>query len=215
MSYVAPNGGRGSRMAYSQSRWYTFFRGMFRLIFRVLYRWKIEGHDDHVPREGSAVICSNHLSLLDPPLIGSSIKRHVHFMAKEELFRIPVLSYFLPKIHAFPVKRGQSDMKAIKTAIQVLRSGELFGIFPEGTRAKEGADSEAEEGAVFIALKAKAPIVPVAIVGPYRFFRPIRVVFGEPIDTTVYAGKKIDKAIITEVTKVMMDRIQKLVEQNR
>jgi 1-acyl-sn-glycerol-3-phosphate acyltransferase len=202
-------------MAYSQSKWYTFLWRLFRLIFRICYRWRIEGLDGHVPRKGAAVMCSNHLSLLDPPLIGSALTRPIHFMAKEELFRVPVLSYLLPKIHAFPVKRGQSDMKAIKTAIQVLRSGELLGIFPEGTRTKEGAEGEAQEGAVFIALKAKTPIIPIAIVGPYRLFRPIRVVFGEPIDTTVYTNQKIDKAIIAEVTKVMMERIQKLVEQHR
>ncbi|MXQ52235.1 lysophospholipid acyltransferase family protein [Shimazuella alba] len=194
--------------------WYLFFRGCFRLLFASIFRWKIEGHE-HVPKEGSAVICSNHISLLDPPLVGSACKREIHFMAKEELFHFPVLSYFLPKILAFPVKRGTSDMKAIKTAIKILRNNELFGIFPEGTRKKADEPEEAEEGAVFIALKAKAPIIPVALIGPYRIFRPVRVVFGEPIDTTPYTAGKINKEVITEVTQIMMDRIQDLVNQHR
>jgi 1-acyl-sn-glycerol-3-phosphate acyltransferase len=196
------------------SGWYVFFRGCFRLLFAFIYRWKIEGHE-HVPTESAAVICSNHMSLLDPPLVGSACKRVVHFMAKDELFKIPVLSYFLPRIHAFPVKRGKSDMKAIKTAITILRNNELFGIFPEGTRQREDVAEEAEEGAVFIALKAKAPIIPVALIGPYRMFRSVRVVFGEPIDTTPYTSGKINKEVIAEVTKIMMERIQTLANKYR
>jgi 1-acyl-sn-glycerol-3-phosphate acyltransferase len=196
------------------SRWYVFFRQCFRILFKSIFRWKVVGLEN-VPIEGPAVICSNHISLLDPPLVGSSSKRPIYFMAKEELFHIPVLSYFLPKILAFPVKRGQSDMKAVKTAIKILRNNELFGIFPEGTRKKAGVSEEAEEGAVFIALKAKAPIIPVALIGPYRLFRPVRVVFGEPIDTTPYTTGKISKELVSEVTKLMMDKINILIEQNR
>lgn len=196
------------------SGWYVFFRKCFRILFQTIYRLKVEGLEN-VPKQGSAVICSNHISLLDPPLVGSASKRPIHFMAKEELFHIPVLSYFLPKILAFPVKRGQSDMKAVKTAIKILRNNELFGIFPEGTRKKEDVSEEAEEGAVFIALKAKAPIIPVALIGPYRFFRPVRVVFGEPIDTTPYTTGKISKEIVSEVTGIMMDKIHDLIQQNR
>jgi 1-acyl-sn-glycerol-3-phosphate acyltransferase len=135
-------------------------------------------------------------------------------MAKEELFHIPVLSYLLPKILAFPVKRGQSDMKAVKTAIKILKNDELFGIFPEGTRKKGNESEDAEEGAVFIALKAKSPIIPVALIGPYRIFRPVRVVFGEPIDTTPYTTGKINKEVVSEVTRIMMDRIQTIVQQH-
>ncbi|MCH5584316.1 1-acyl-sn-glycerol-3-phosphate acyltransferase [Shimazuella sp. AN120528] len=200
----------------SESRgWYVFFRKCFRILFVTIFRWKVVGLE-HVPTEGPAVICSNHISLLDPPLVGSASKRPIHFMAKEELFHIPVLSYFLPKILAFPVKRGQSDMKAVKTAIKILKSNELFGIFPEGTRKKSnGSEQEAEEGAVFIALKAKAPIIPVALIGPYRLFRSVRVIFGEPIDTTPYSTGKISKEVVSEVTRIMMDNIQTIIQQNR
>jgi 1-acyl-sn-glycerol-3-phosphate acyltransferase len=199
----------------SESRgWYVFFRNCFRILFQTIFRWKVVGREN-VPTEGPAVICSNHISLLDPPLVGSASKRPIHFMAKEELFHIPVLSYFLPKILAFPVKRGQSDMKAVKTAIKILKNNELFGIFPEGTRKKADTSEEAEEGAVFIALKAKAPIIPVALIGPYRLFRPVRVIFGEPIDTTPYTSGKISKEVVSEVTRIMMDKIQFLIQQNR
>lgn len=179
-----------------------------------MYRWKVEGRE-HVPSDGSAVICSNHISLWDPPLVGSSLSRFVHFMAKEELFHIPILSFVLPKILAFPVKRGQGDMKAIKISIQILRDQELLGIFPEGTRKKVGEPEEAHQGAAMIALKAKAPIVPVAIIGPYRLFRPLKVVFGEPIDTKPYAKGKVDKEVIEKVTSIMMEKIQLLMEQHR
>lgn len=198
-----------------RSGWYVFFRKCFRILFQTIFRWKVVGLEN-VPKQGPAVICSNHISLLDPPLVGSASKRPIHFMAKEELFHIPVLSYFLPKILAFPVKRGKSDMKAVKTAIKILKNNELFGIFPEGTRKKAGvSEEEAEEGAVFIALKAKVPIIPVALIGPYRFFRPVRVVFGEPIDTTPYTTSKISKEIVSEVTRIMMDKIHVLIQQNR
>jgi 1-acyl-sn-glycerol-3-phosphate acyltransferase len=194
--------------------WYIFLRGCFRLLFASVYRWKIEGHE-HVPTEGSAVICSNHISLWDPLLVGSAVKRDVRFMAKEELFHIPVISFFLKRILAFPVKRGQSDIRAIKTAIQVLRNQEILGIFPEGTRQKAGEPEEAQQGAAMIALKAKAPIIPVAVIGPYRIFQPIRVVFGSPIETAPYATGKVDKKVIGQVTQVMMKEIQLLIDLHR
>ncbi len=195
-------------------KWYIFLRGCFRLLFTLLYRWKVAGREN-VPTTGAAVLCSNHIGLMDPPLVGSSVDRHVHFMAKEELFRLPVLSFVLPKILAFPVKRGQSDMKSIKTAISILRDQEVFGIFPEGTRKKTTEPEEAHLGAAMIALKAKSPIIPVAVIGPYRLFRPLKVIFGKPIDITPYTTGKVNKEVIEQVTQIMMNEIQALIEQHR
>ncbi|OYD09737.1 lysophospholipid acyltransferase family protein [Paludifilum halophilum] len=186
--------------------WYRSFRALFRAFFAVLYRWKVDGLE-HIPKEGPVVICSNHINNLDPPLVGSALQRPIRFMAKEELFKIPVLSFLLPRFGAFPVKRGASDKRALKKSLQLLGKGEVLGVFPEGTRSKTGELGEAHTGAAFIALKGNATVIPAAIIGPYRLFRRVRIVFGPPLDLSDYRGNRFTSQAIREVTERMMDRI--------
>jgi 1-acyl-sn-glycerol-3-phosphate acyltransferase len=193
---------------------YVSIRQLFRIIFATFYRWKVIGHH-HIPKEGPVVICANHINNLDPPLVGCAISRKVHFMAKEELFRVPVLGPIVRILGAFPVKRGAGDRQALKTSIQILKENKVLGIFPEGTRSKTGELGKAHPGAALIALKTNSPIVPAAIIGPYRLFRPIRIVFGKPIDLTPFKDGKIGTETAHALTERMMDQIKQLIEQHQ
>jgi 1-acyl-sn-glycerol-3-phosphate acyltransferase len=190
---------------------YATFRSLFRLFFKFVYRWQIEGQEN-VPSNGAVVICSNHLSLLDPPLLGASMTRKVFFMAKEELFHIPVISFLIRRFGAFPVKRGAGDRSALRMALEVLQRGDVLGIFPEGTRSKTGRLGKPQPGVALFALRGNAVVVPVAILGPYRFFRPIRIVYGKPMDLSAYREAKITSALLDEVSEKIMNEIRSLME---
>ena len=143
---------------------------LFRTLFFLIFRWRVEGVEN-IPQTGGVLLVANHASYLDPPLLGSAASRPVHFMAKAELFKFPVLSWALPRVKAFPVRRGAADRTAIRTAIELLRQGEVVGIFPEGTRTPTGELLPPQRGAGLIALRAGVPVVPVALVGTFRPFQ--------------------------------------------
>ncbi|MGA9173399.1 MAG: lysophospholipid acyltransferase family protein [Thermoactinomyces sp.] len=193
---------------------YASLRIAVRGFFSFFYRWKVEGVH-HIPEEGPVVICANHISNLDPPLLGAAVQRKVHFMAKQELFRIPLFSLLIRALGAFPVKRGSGDLHALKQALQILRENKMLGIFPEGTRSRDGKLGRAHTGAALIALKAGAPVVPTAIIGPYRLFRPVQIVFGQPIDVTPLTKGKIGTKEAAALTDLIMNEIQRLIDQHR
>ena len=194
--------------------WYRFFRAMFRLFYRMFFTPKIIGLN-HIPDDGGVILCCNHINNLDPPLLGSPLERQVFFMAKEELFRIPVVSFLLTRFGAFPVKRGSTDRSALKKSLQVLNDGYVLGIFPEGTRSKTGKLGKPYPGTALFALKSKATVIPVAIVGPWRWFKPIKIVYGEPINLTSFREKKVTSELTMEVSELIMQEIQNLIDQHR
>ncbi|WP_400163808.1 lysophospholipid acyltransferase family protein [Brevibacillus sp. TJ4] len=193
---------------------YRLFRSFFRAIFSFAYRWQVIGRE-HIPKEGPVILCANHISLWDPPLLGSGIERQVCFMAKEELFRIPVLSWFITQFGAFPVKRGAGDRAAIRSTLHILEQGKVLGIFPEGSRSKTGQIRQGQGGAAMFALKSQAEVVPVAIIGPYRLFRPITIIYGKPIDLSAYREAKTNSETVKSVTELIMAEIRSLHEQHR
>jgi len=130
-------------------------------------------------------------------------------MAKEELFRVPVLKSILPNVKAFPVKRGMSDRGALRTGLALLKEGEVLGLFPEGTRSKTGEIGKGLAGAGFFALRSDAKIIPCAIIGPYKLFGKLRVVYGKPIDFTELKKEKIS---VEAATEIIMNEIKKLTE---
>lgn len=135
-------------------------RGMLYSVFRM----EVTGRE-HEPASGAYLAVSNHWSAFDPPVLGAALRRKVHFMAKHELFRIPLLRSWMYCIGTFPVRRGEPDRQAVRTALQVLERGGVVGMFPEGTRNPRGYLLPAEPGAAFLALKARVPILPVGILG--------------------------------------------------
>jgi 1-acyl-sn-glycerol-3-phosphate acyltransferase len=191
---------------------YLFARWVCRCFFTLVYRWKVDGAH-HIPADGPVIVCCNHIGNLDPPLVGSALQRKVHFMAKEELFRVPLLGQLIQALGAFPVKRGASDKRAIKQALTLLEQNRVLVIFPEGTRSKTGELGEGRPGAAFLALKSNATVVPAAIIGPYRLFRPIRVRFGPPVDLTPWLETKVSTETTKEATKRIMQEIRRLIEE--
>lgn len=133
-------------------------------VLRSLFRMEVTGRE-HEPPEGAFLAVSNHWSAFDPPVLGAALRRKVHFMAKQELFEIPLLRSWMRCIGTFPVRRGEPDRQAIRRALQVLQRGGVVGMFPEGTRNPRGYLLPAEPGAAFLALKAQVPILPVGILG--------------------------------------------------
>lgn len=190
---------------------YTIVKTIFKLMFAVGLRLKVEG-TENIPKEGPLVIACNHLSLLDPPVLGTAATRKVHFMAKEELF-VPVLGAIYKILGAFPVRRGGADRAAIKHGIEILESGQVLAIFPEGTRSKTGKLGKAQPGALMMASKAKATIVPACIIGTDykrhgRIWPKVTVRFGKPIPFPQDAV--VSKELLLQLTDNMMQHIAAL-----
>jgi len=180
-----------------------------------LFRLRAFG-TENLPDDTGFVLAANHTSNVDPWPLGMPIwpKRYLRFMAKSELFN-PVLAPFLRAGGAFKVRRGQGDVEAMRTAVDLVRAGEFVVIFPEGTRRAKGLRkrrvARAHTGAARIALTAEAPLVPAAIAGTDRLTRlgPLRVAFGEPLDLSDL--EQLDhKRAATEATERLMARIDEL-----
>jgi len=148
---------------------------------------KVEGLAN-VPPEGPLIIACNHISIWDPIMVGCALPRQVYFMAKDSLFAYPVFGEILRLLGAFPVKRGQGDIGAIKRSLAILKEGKVLGIFPEGTRSKTGDIQEAMAGIVLIMEKSKAPVLPVKVYGSSNLLQQKRgemgIIIGKPIDAS-------------------------------
>jgi 1-acyl-sn-glycerol-3-phosphate acyltransferase len=171
----------------------------------VLYRLKAEGLD-HIPKHGPVIICCNHISNLDPPILGTPLDRRVHYMAKAELFSIPLFSTLIRSLGAFPVKRGGVSKESIKLAIQMLKDGKMLGVFPQGSR--HNTSGMGKKGAAMLALKANAVVVPAAIIGNYRLFRKVKIRFGHPVDLSEFAAGGSDE--LEAATEKIMAAISQL-----
>lgn len=185
------------------------------VFFSLFYRVQIIGKEN-VPTKGAAVLCSNHIGEMDMFFIGYRLKRLVRYMAKEELFKIPLLSPFIKWLGAFPVRRGRADVEAVKTALNLLENGHIVGIFPEGTRMKkkEGKAVRVKPGVAMLAQKTGAPILPVAVHGKYRPFSKIKIVFGKPFTLDLERDKKYTNNELVEISQDIMKKIYALLEEN-
>ncbi len=188
---------------------YPFARSVVAGLLKPTFKIRVEGLE-HFPKEGGVLLCTNHISNFDPPVVGVTAPRKVLFMAKAELFKVPVLKQLLTNFGTFPVKRGGGDREAIRAGLKVLKEGHVLGLFPEGTRSKDGKLGKGQAGAGFFALRSTAAVVPCAIIGPYKSFRTLRVVYGKPINMDEYREKKINAE---EMTSIIMDEINKLLQK--
>ena len=181
------------------------------VLLYPLYRVKVIGKENF-PKQGGVLLCTNHIDNLDPPVVGITCPRPVHFMAKEELFEAPILKTVLPKVNAFPIKRGMSDRQALRKALSILKEGKVVGLFPEGTRSKDGVLQKGLAGAGFFALRGEGVVMPCAIIAPYKPFKKLKVVYGKPIDMTRYREERVSAE---EVTAVIMAEIQELIDTHK
>jgi 1-acyl-sn-glycerol-3-phosphate acyltransferase len=197
------------------SRTYRLIGILSKPLLYGLFRLRAEGLE-HIP-EGGFVLAANHTSNLDPWALGLPLypKRQLRFMAKSELFN-PILGPILNAGGAFPVRRGEGDLEAIRTAVELVRAGEVVVMFPEGTRRRKGLRKKfkprAHTGAARIAIWAKAPLIPAAIIGTDRLRRlgPWLVRYGAPIPVDDLHDQEP-----AEGAKVATERLMAAIEELR
>ncbi|WP_100407191.1 lysophospholipid acyltransferase family protein [Bacillus solitudinis] len=189
---------------------YQVGQGLSRMYLSTMFKVEVIGKEN-IPTEGGVLLCCNHISNLDPPLLGAYIKRNIHYMAKQELFEKPILKTILPKVGAFPVRRGMSDKQALRNGMNILKEGGMIGLFPEGTRSKNGTLGKGLAGAGFFALRSEAQVLPCAIIGPYKRGETLKLVYGKPIDFQLIREKKLSA---DEATQIIMNEIQTLIDSH-
>lgn len=205
---------------------YYYFYRLVALIIRIIFYLNggldVKGRE-HVPSEGGAIIAPNHISYLDPPIIGAVLPRNVTFMARRGLFKVPVLKWLICRA-AFPVDRDKPRPSSIKEAVRRLKNRELLVMFPEGRRNETGELGEAKRGISMIAGLSRAPIVPALIIGTEKALpvgarwlkrAKITVVFGKPIHYTFTKAKKDHpgNGLQSDPGNTIMSAIRKLKEE--
>jgi 1-acyl-sn-glycerol-3-phosphate acyltransferase len=214
---------------------YAILKPIARALMRFLFRLEVVS-PTLVPATGPVLIVSNHVSMLDPPLVGAAAPRPLYFMAKEELFRIPLFGRLIRALNARPVRRDGSDTRALKASLSLLEEGRALLVFPEGTRGEEGQPPrDFKAGVGMLAVMSGAPVVPVYVSGSGRALprgrvlprlARVRVTFGAPlIFKTVgkMAGKRVGKTAgddgrkeaYREAAQEMMRAIAQLREQQQ
>ena len=190
-----------------------------KLFVLPIYKFVFRGHligIENIPQKNSFIMVSNHGSLLDPPLLGHALRRNISFMAKAELFKIPLLGFIIKACGAYPVKRGIVDKNTIKTACKKLSNENCIGIFIDGTRQKNGRVNKPKQGAALLAFKNQKLLLPVAIVNSHRlirfkFFIPlfskIVIKVGEPVQPPQSSSKND----LNSVTIYLQDKINNLI----
>lgn len=161
---------------------------IFRILFKIFFR--VELHDLNKLPKGPLVVCSNHKSIIDPVLIAVLIDRPVHFLAKKELFDIPIFRNILFWVNAFPIDRDNPSMSTIKRAISILKDKKILGIFIEGTRVQEFNIENANPGVGLISIRGGADILPIKIETTYKIFSKIDVYFRDVIRVEDYEKSK-------------------------
>lgn len=196
---------------------YYLFKIIFTVFYKILFRNEVKG-EHNIPESGGVIIASNHLSYLDPPLIGISMKRQAYFMAKESLFKNPLIGWFV-RIFSISVDRESPKPSTIKEAVKLLKDGKVLVLFPEGGRSKDGDIGGGKRGVAMIAAMSRAPVVPALIEGTDRalpkgasFLRPVKVkiTFGPPVEIKTDESTKDYQNRLTEE---IMERIRQLRKQ--
>ena len=195
--------------------WYYFCRELARVLLTLLTRSEVKGAG-HIPPDGPFIIIANHLSLGDPPILAVAMTRRATFMAKEELFRNPVIGNILRSGGAFPVNRKRLDRQTIRSAEEHLKAGLALIMFPEGTRSPDGSLQDGATGAAVLALRLGLPLLPVGICGSeaigrgwWWLKRPrITVNIGKPLAPPAGDGRRKQQS--AELTASIMRHIARL-----
>lgn len=196
---------------------FRFARGVLSGGIKFVFNVKIVNPEKE-PDEGKYVVCANHVSATDPIIICYAFRKNqVHFMAKKELFGIPVLSSLIRMLGAFPIDRGGSDVGAIKTAVSIVENGKCLGIFPQGHRYPEEnpRDTKTKNGAALVAARTGAPVVPVYIWrknNKMKLFGRTYVIIGDKIPFEDFGYDKEESGAYAKITDTVFDRICSLGE---
>ena len=194
---------------------YKFVVAVLRPIVWLFFPYEIKGLENVSKLSGGYILCSNHLSSMDPVFLVLSHPAPIFFMAKAELFKNKILDWFFSSLGAFPVKRGKGDQQALIGAQEVIKNNDILGIFIEGTRSKTGEFLRPKSGTVLIAHSTQAPIVPVCITGggknnKVKVFKKTIINYGKAV---MPSKLKIENGIRSEIkfsTNLIMDKIKEL-----
>ena len=168
---------------------YRFAWCLFRIVFAVYFRWRVY-HPERVPLKGPVILAANHASFIDPPLVGSGLKREINYLARESLFRFPVVGAALRAVNSVPVDRDGGGAVGLRAILDRLLAGGGIILFPEGTRTRDGLLQPARSGIGLAVIKSDAPVVPVRVFGTFEAFgrhlkfprpHPIAVKYGQPM----------------------------------
>ena len=199
---------------------YSFAAGCVRLFVNIFYRNKVCWEFDPKALSGAAIIAPIHASYLDPPVVAGSWHGELHFFAGGHLFKNRVLRWILPRVNTHPVVKGQ-ELIALRSALELLEQGKRVVLFPEGTRSPDGQIQQLQRGVAFLAIQARAPIIPCFLTGtydawprnrswPHLFGRRTSCIFGRPIYPFEKNGKPIGKAQLTETIQAELARLSRL-----
>ncbi len=193
-------------------RWFHFLYAVVWPFFNLFRPIRAIGREN-IP-DGPVVICPNHSSIGDPFYVTFAFGRKypMRAMAKIQIMRVPFIGWILGKAGVFGVDRNIADLKAVKTALKYLKDGDKLLIFPEGTRVHEGENVEAKTGAVLLATRTNAPLLPVYVPVKKRLFRPNTVVIGTPYYPE-FEGRKPTSDELQHIAEDLMERVQKLGEE--
>ncbi len=196
----------------------------YRAAFRFYFRWRVF-NPERVPATGAAILACNHESFLDPPLVGAALKRDINYLARENLFRFPILGAILRSWNVVPVDREGGGAKGLKAILDRLLAGGAIILFPEGTRTRDGKLQPARAGVGLTVIKSTAPVVPIRVFGTFRAYGrqlriprpyPVAVKFGHPMlfeelrAEAKACSKERLKQIYQQVADQIMAQIAKL-----
>lgn len=195
------------------SKFYKTIKAIITPIAKLIFRVRVVG-TENIPKDKPFMLCCNHTSMLDIVLLIAFCPRGISFMAKKEIFKLPLLSQVFKKMGAFPVDRGGRDIASIRHSMKVIADGNVLGIFPEGKRYRKGPMREVKTGCAFIASKTGADVLPVCIYkeGNAHPFRKVTLRFGEIIENSALCDGKPTKEKLIEMSDVIHKSILKLWE---
>lgn len=189
-------------------RWFIAF--VIRIYCKIVYRYKVIGKEN-IPKDGALVLCGNHRSYLDAPLMVVTCPRSMRFMAKEELKSSKLFAFLCREYHAIFVKRDSKDIAPLKEAMKELKNGGCIGIFPEGTRnGLEKNDGKVKNGAAYMSLKTGAKLLPIGMKGEVKPWSQVTITYGKPIDFSDKLKENTPKELEEELSMALMDEIKKI-----
>ena len=171
-----------------------------RIFTLFLFRVKTVGQEN-IEKDKPYIMCANHTSNWDPPILYAATKREMYMMAKEELFKNRFIYWLGNKVNVFPVKRGKQDVDSIKKSLKVLKENKILAIFPEGTRNGIQKRGKIQNGPAYLAARTGVEVIPVKIEGNFKPFRKVTLYYGKPLDFSKYQSKKPEKETLETISQ--------------
>lgn len=184
------------------------------LYYKLFYKLEIIGLENVDPNQ-NYVICGNHSSLHDPFLLGGVMPLQARFMSKKENFKYKIVGWVIDKVGVFPVDRDGNDIKAIKTALTILKGKDNLALFPEATRNKGYDPLPVKAGLAMLSIRTKTPILPITIDSKFKLFSKVRVVFHKPFEFSEYYDQKVDSEKLEALSQEVINDIYKSIIINR